>query len=111
MKHALYAGVALAACAVSSNALAGQLTAWVIDGDSEKPYFTQLEETFNAKYGAEGISVDVVPIPSYNDAIQAATLSGGLPDVIMLDGPNMASVAWAARRACTRRWAACASCR
>lgn len=95
MKHALYAGVALAACAMTSNALAGQLTAWVIDGDSEKPYFTQLEETFNAKYGAEGITVDVVPIPSYNDAIQAATLSGGLPDVIMLDGPNMASVAWA----------------
>jgi multiple sugar transport system substrate-binding protein len=95
MKHALYAGVALAACAMSSHALAGQLTAWVIDGDSEKPYFTQLEETFNAKYGAEGITVDVVPIPSYNDAIQAATLSGGLPDVIMLDGPNMASVAWA----------------
>ena len=95
MKYALYAGVALAACTLSSHALAGQLTAWVIDGDSEKPYFTQLEETFNAKYSAEGITVDVVPIPSYNEAIQAATLSGGLPDVIMLDGPNMASVAWA----------------
>ena len=95
MKRALYAGVALAACTLSSQALGGQLTAWVIDGDSEKPYFTQLEETFNAKYGAEGVSVDVVPIPSYNDAIQAATLAGDLPDVIMLDGPNMASVAWA----------------
>ena len=95
MKHALYAGVALAACVMSSHAFAGQLTAWVIDGDSEKPYFTQLEESFNAKYGAEGITLDVVPIPSYNEAIQAATLSGGLPDVIMLDGPNMASVAWA----------------
>lgn len=93
MKHVLYAGVALTA--MCSHAFAGQLTAWVIDGDSEKPYFTQLEESFNAKYSAEGITLDVVPIPSYNEAIQAATLSGGLPDVIMLDGPNMASVAWA----------------
>ncbi|UYN98958.1 MAG: extracellular solute-binding protein [Devosia sp.] len=94
MKHALYAGVALAACAMSSHALAGQLTAWVIDGDSEKPYFTQLEESFNAEFGAGGVTVDVVPIPSYNEAIQAATLSGDLPDVIMVDGPNMASMAW-----------------
>ena len=95
MKQALYAGVALAACLTSSNALAGQLTAWVIDGESEKPYFTQLEETFNAKYSAQGTTLDVVPIPSYNEAIQAATLANDLPDIIMLDGPNMASVAWA----------------
>ena len=72
MKQTLYAGVALAACLTSSHALAGQLTAWVIDGESEKPYFTQLEETFNAKYGAQGTTLDVVPIPSYNEAIQAA---------------------------------------
>ena len=95
MKRTLYAGVALAACITSSHALAGQLTAWVIDGDSEKPYFTQLEETFNAKYSAQGTTLDVVPIPSYNEAIQAATLANDLPDIIMLDGPNMASVAWA----------------
>jgi len=95
MKRALYAGVAMAACITSSHALGGQLTAWVIDGDSEKPYFTQLEETFNAKYSSQGTTLDVVPIPSYNEAIQAATLANDLPDIIMLDGPNMASVAWA----------------
>lgn len=95
MKHSLYAGAALAALLAATPALSAQITAWVIDGDSEKPYFAQLEETFNAAFSAEGSTVDVVPIPSYNEAIQAATLSGGLPDVIMLDGPNMASMAWA----------------
>lgn len=29
------------------------------------------------------------------EPMKPATLSGGLPDVIMLDGPTMASVAWA----------------
>lgn len=84
-----------AVCAlVSAGALQAQdLTAWVIDGDAEKAYFQQLEEAFNAS-GA-GATVDVVPIPGYNEAINAATLAGDLPDVIMLDGPNMASMAWA----------------
>lgn len=95
MKHSLYAGAALAALMAATPTLSAQLTAWVIDGDAEKPYFTQLEEKFNAANSAAGTTVDVVPIPSYNDAIQAATVSGGLPDVIMLDGPNMASMAWA----------------
>ena len=95
MKHSLYAGAALAALMTATPALSAQLTAWVIDGDTEKPYFAQLEEKFNAAFTAEGVTVDVVPIPSYNDAIQAAAVSGGLPDVIMLDGPNMASMAWA----------------
>lgn len=94
MKSAYCAGVMLAACMASSSALADQLTAWVIDGGTEKPYFNQLEETFNALHAGSGLTVDVVPIPSYNEAIQAAALSNGLPDVIMLDGPNMASMAW-----------------
>ncbi|HEY8578218.1 MAG TPA: extracellular solute-binding protein [Devosia sp.] len=95
MKPTLYLGVALLACSLTANALAGELTAWVIDGESEKPYFNQLEETFNAKYGSEGVTLDVVPIPGYNEAIQAAAMSGDLPDIIMIDGPNMASAAWA----------------
>ena len=37
MKHALFAGVALAACLVGSPALADKLTAWVMDATAEKP--------------------------------------------------------------------------
>lgn len=95
MKHFLYAGVALAASMASSHALAGQLTAWVIDAAAEKPYFDQLAGAFNAQFEASGTTLDVVLVPSYNDAIQAASVSGDLPDIILLDGPNMASAAWA----------------
>jgi len=95
MKHALFAGAALAAFAVCSQAMAGQLTAWVIDAAAEKPYFDQLAGAFNAQFEASGVTLEVLPVPSYNDAIQAASVSGGLPDIILLDGPNMAAAAWA----------------
>lgn len=94
MKYPLFSGAALSALMIATPALSGQVTAWVIDGATEKPYFTQLEETFNAKYGP-ATTIDVVPVPGLNEALQAATASNGLPDVIMLDGPNMASMAWA----------------
>ena len=93
MKTRLWTATAVCALASASALHAQDITAWVIDGDAEKGYFVQLEEAFNAS-GA-GFTVDVVPIPGYNDAVNAATLAGDLPDVIMLDGPNMASMAWA----------------
>lgn len=94
MKHSLFAGVAMAA-GLAAQAQAGDLVAWVMDAAAEKPYFAQLEEAFNAKFKDQGITLDVVPLPSYNDALQAATVDGSLPDIILVDGPNMASMAWA----------------
>lgn len=94
MKHTLLTGMTLAACALSLPAHAGQLTAWVIDAAAEKPYFDQLAGAFNAQFEAQGVMLEVVPVPSYNDAIQAAAVSGNLPDIILVDGPNMASMAW-----------------
>ena len=93
MKKSLL-GLCVASAFAAQASYALELKAWVIDGDSEKPYFQQLEETFNAKYKDQNITVDVVPIPGYNSAIQAAALSGELPDVIMVDGPNMANYVW-----------------
>ncbi len=87
-------GLCIASVFAAQTSYALELKAWVIDGDSEKPYFQQLEKTFNAKYKDQNITVDVVPIPGYNNAIQAAALSGELPDVIMVDGPNMANYVW-----------------
>ena len=93
MKTALFSSVALSVMALTLPAAAGELTVWVIDGDSEKPYFAQLEETFNATFGPD-TTIDVVPIPSYTETLQAASMSGDMPDVIMVDGPNMAAMAW-----------------
>lgn len=93
MNHLFAMTVAIGALTSAAPIYAQDLTAWVIPGPSERAYFVQLEEAFNAS-GA-GFTVEVVPIPEYNDAINAATLAGDLPDVIMLDGPNMASMAWA----------------
>ena len=78
---------------------AQQITAWVIDGESERPFFVQLEQAFNEAFAGEGVSVDVVRLPSINDALQAGFLGGELPDVIMLDGPNMASYVWSGQLA------------
>ena len=95
MRNIFSASVALAICMMATQAIAGHMTVWVIDGETEKPYFQQLGDTFNVKFKDKGITVDVTPIPSINDATKAASQSGGLPDVIMIDGPNMASMAWA----------------
>lgn len=77
-----------------SSAHAAQITVWVIDGQSERPYFTQLEQAFNAAMKSKGISAKVTPIPNINDALKAGFLSRKLPDVVMVDGPNMANYAW-----------------
>ncbi|MFV0332845.1 MAG: extracellular solute-binding protein [Tropicimonas sp.] len=87
-------GASAIICGVSLPLSAGELTAWVIDAAAEKPYFDVLATAFNERFGAGGTTLKVVPVPGYNDAIQAASVSGNLPDIILLDGPNMAAVAW-----------------
>jgi len=85
---------ALIGVSLSSNIMAKEITAWVIDAAIERPFFMQLEKEFNAKYAGEDISVKVKPIPGYNDAVQSAWMSKEMPDLIMIDGPNMASYVW-----------------
>lgn len=83
--------------AVSVTCLAAQaadLTAWVIDGESERPYFVQLEKAFNKEYASKGVTLKIKPIPGYGDAIRSAFMSKDLPDLIMVDGPNMANHVW-----------------
>lgn len=88
-----------ALCIVGATAYAQEITAWVIDGPSERPFFTQVGSAFNAAFKSKGISVKVVPVPNINDALQSGFLSGKLPDVIMLDGPNMANYVWSGQLA------------
>ncbi|WP_319536544.1 extracellular solute-binding protein [uncultured Vibrio sp.] len=94
MKKTLPVLAGLLATSFSYNALAKEITAWVIDGDSERPYFMQLEKAFNEKFSADDLSIKIQPIPGYDDAIRAAWMSNDLPDLIMVDGPNMANYIW-----------------
>ncbi len=80
--------------AIPTSVFAKEITAWVIDGDSERPYFIQLEKAFNQQFADKDVSVKIQPIPGYDDAIRAAWMSNDLPDVIMVDGPNMANYVW-----------------
>ena len=72
MRNIFSASVALAICMMATQAIAGHMTVWVIDGETEKPYFQQLGDTFNAKFKDKGITVDVTPIPSINDATKGS---------------------------------------
>lgn len=79
---------------MSTGAHAAEITAWVIDGESERPYFVQLEKAFNKEFSAKGTTLKIKPIPGYDDAIRAAFMAKDLPDLIMVDGPNMANYVW-----------------
>lgn len=93
MKYQSLIGSSALALCLATPALAGEITAWVIDAAAEKPYFDQLGAAFGAAH--PDVTLNVVPVPGYVDAIQAASVSGNLPDIILLDGPNMAASAWA----------------
>ncbi len=85
---------ALIGASLSANIMAKEITAWVIDAEIERPFFIQLEEQFNAKYAGEDVRVKIKPIPGYTEAIQSAWMSKDMPDLIMIDGPNMANYVW-----------------
>lgn len=51
-------------------------------------------EAFNSAHTDIEIKYEALPEGSYNDQVNAAALSKGLPDVFMLDGPNMSNYAW-----------------
>ena len=85
---------AIIGASITGNVFAKEITAWVIDAEIERPFFVQLEKAFNEKYAKDDVTVKIEPIPGYNDAIQAAWMSQDMPDLIMIDGPNMANYVW-----------------
>lgn len=80
-------------------ASAQQITAWVNGGESERPYFTALQEEINQAFADQGVTVTLEILPDLNASLQAGFLSGDLPDVVMIDGPNMASYVWSGQLA------------
>jgi multiple sugar transport system substrate-binding protein len=64
---------------------------------SEADAYRAAIDAFNDTRGAElGLTVDLTMIPEgeYTDQVNAAAASGDLPDILDLDGPVMANLAW-----------------
>jgi multiple sugar transport system substrate-binding protein len=61
---------------------------------AEQTNIVEQIDAFNAESDTIEIVYEVIPEGEYNTQIGAAALSGGLPDVFMLDGPNMSNYAW-----------------
>ncbi len=51
-------------------------------------------ERFEAESGVD-VTYNAIPSSGYNDAVNAAAAAGDLPDVLMIDGPNLANYVWA----------------
>jgi len=76
------------------------LSIWVhsIEDTDEGRCYREAVNTFNQKYNGEYFA-DIEFIPrndsggGYSDKINASVMSGGLPDVLTVDGPNVAAYA------------------
>lgn len=82
---------------VTSVALAEKtvINVWRHSGKpAEQTNIVEQIDAFNAMSDTIEIAYEVIPEGEYNTQIGAAALSGGLPDVFMMDGPNMSNYAW-----------------
>ncbi|MEY4909328.1 MAG: hypothetical protein RL260_3046 [Pseudomonadota bacterium] len=83
--------------AASQAALAADvLRVWHHGGraDNERERMAQLIEKWNKANPSTPAKLEIQPEGSYNEQVQAAALSGNLPDLLDLDGPNYANYAW-----------------
>ncbi|NGN63222.1 sugar ABC transporter substrate-binding protein [Streptomyces sp. A7024] len=63
-------------------------------GGAEKKTFLKVVDSFNKSQDKVTVKVQSVPEGTYNDAVQAASASDKLPDVLDFDGPNLYNYAW-----------------
>lgn len=93
---AALAGPALAACG-TSGAADGELTLWSHNAGSplEIAVTEEIIKAFNGNQEAVQAALEPFPQDVYNDTVNAAALSGDLPDLLTVDGPNVPNWAWA----------------
>lgn len=94
---AALAGPALAACSSSGGSADGELLLWTHSAGNEEELAVtdQILESFNDGQDTYTVERESFPQDAYNDSVSAATLSGDLPDVLTVDGPNVPNWAWA----------------
>ncbi|ACL70305.1 ABC transporter substrate-binding protein [Halothermothrix orenii] len=74
---------------------ATEITVWYHSGrGGEREVIEDQVKRFNAMQDEVKIKLVQLPEGSYNEQVQAAAMSGDLPDVLDLDGPFIANYAW-----------------
>ncbi len=95
MSPKLLAAAALAILSHTAFA-ADVLRVWHHGGraDNERERMSALIEKWNKANPSTPAKLEIQPEGSYNEQVQAAALSGNLPDLLDLDGPNYANYVW-----------------
>lgn len=72
-----------------------RLAAWCHSGrQSERDTIVDQVARFNASQDEIHVELNVIPEGTYNDQVQAAAVSGDLPDVLEFDGPYLYNYVW-----------------
>ena len=73
----------------------GTMQVWAHSGpEAERQTLEQQVESFNASQKEVTVEIKCLPEGSYNAQIQAAAISGELPDVLEFDGPFVYNYVW-----------------
>ncbi|SDD83544.1 extracellular solute-binding protein [Glycomyces harbinensis] len=93
---AALAGPALASCSTSAGAADGELVLWSHNAGSplEIAVTEDIIAAFNAAQDEYSAKLEPFPQDVYNDTVASASISGDLPDLLTVDGPNIANWAW-----------------
>jgi multiple sugar transport system substrate-binding protein len=72
-----------------------RLSAWCHSGqEAERRTIVDQVARFNASQDEIEVELKVIPEGTYNDQVQAAAVSGDLPDVLEFDGPYLYNYVW-----------------
>jgi multiple sugar transport system substrate-binding protein len=96
-RRAAIAGAVLASTGLTRVAFAADpIKVWHHGGrgDGERGRMEQLIKDWNAANPSMPAVLEVQPEGAYNEQVQAAAASGGLPDLLDFDGPNYANYVW-----------------
>jgi multiple sugar transport system substrate-binding protein len=88
---------ALAACTASGGSSDGSLMLWThsAGNEAELGVTDAIIKAFNDGQDTYTAERESFPQDAYNDTVNAAALSGDLPDLLTVDGPNVSNWAWA----------------
>jgi multiple sugar transport system substrate-binding protein len=88
---------ALAACTAAGGSSDGSLMLWThsAGNEAELGVTDAIIKAFNDGQDTYTAERESFPQDAYNDTVNAAALSGDLPDLLTVDGPNVPNWAWA----------------
>lgn len=92
-----FLGAVLSAALLATTANAQtELSLWYHGAGNkvEREILTGIIDDFNGSQADWKVTLEEFPQAAYNDSVTAAALSGSLPDILDMDGPNMPNWAW-----------------